>query len=79
MNSGRHGSRVALLDWEPQGSLTFWWTRRGKPENPQLIAGAPDPVETAEKIANDFDFCSSTRHLVALIQSSVQLALPTSC
>lgn len=55
MNEGR-GRRVAMIDWEPQGSLTFWWTRRGQPDNPKLITGAPDPVETAAEIAGDFDY-----------------------
>lgn len=55
MNDGR-GQRVAMIDWEPQGSLTFWWTRRGRPVNPQLIAGAPDPVETVKSIRDWHDY-----------------------
>jgi chromosome partitioning protein len=39
------GEKVALLDWEPQGSLTLWWTMRGKPANPCLISNTDDPAE----------------------------------
>jgi chromosome partitioning protein len=28
--------RVALIDWEPQGSLSIWWKLRGQPSNPHL-------------------------------------------
>jgi cellulose biosynthesis protein BcsQ len=28
--------RVAMLDWEPQGSLSVWWKLRGQPDNPVL-------------------------------------------
>jgi cellulose biosynthesis protein BcsQ len=28
--------RVAVIDWEPQGSLSIWWRLRGKPSNPHL-------------------------------------------
>jgi chromosome partitioning protein len=26
--------RVAIIDWEPQGSLSIWWQLRGRPDNP---------------------------------------------
>jgi Mrp family chromosome partitioning ATPase len=35
-------ARVALVDWEPQGSLSLWWRMRGKPDNPRLIEGVED-------------------------------------
>jgi hypothetical protein len=41
----KEGARVALLDWEPQGSLALWWVMRQKPANPLLISDAEDPVE----------------------------------
>lgn len=31
--------RVAMLDWEPQGSLSVWWKLRGNPDNPRLHPG----------------------------------------
>jgi chromosome partitioning protein len=39
--AGRDG-RVALIDWEPQGSLSVWWRLRGKPDNPRLFATGGD-------------------------------------
>jgi chromosome partitioning protein len=32
----KEGARVALIDAEPQESLTLWWRMRGKPGNPFL-------------------------------------------
>jgi chromosome partitioning protein len=37
VQASAEGARVGLLDWEPQGSLTFWWLQRGKPTDPELI------------------------------------------
>jgi chromosome partitioning protein len=34
--------RVAVLDWEPQGSLSVWWKLRGQPDNPALHANTGD-------------------------------------
>jgi chromosome partitioning protein len=31
--------RVAMIDWEPQGSLSVWWRLRGNPDNPMLHPG----------------------------------------
>lgn len=33
----KDGERVALVDLEPQGSLTQWWELRGEPDNPRLF------------------------------------------
>jgi cellulose biosynthesis protein BcsQ len=38
----KDGGRVALIDWEPQGSLSVWWKLRGRPANPMLHATAGD-------------------------------------
>lgn len=45
----KEGHKVAMVDWEPQGSLTWWWGARGKPANPHLIMGAPDPVRVMQE------------------------------
>jgi cellulose biosynthesis protein BcsQ len=34
--------RVAMIDWEPQGSLSIWWKLRGKPDNPMLHPASGD-------------------------------------
>lgn len=46
-------ARVALLDWEPQGSVTLWWILRKRPDNPTVIRDVEDPVETVEKLRAD--------------------------
>ena len=50
------GGKAALLDWEPQGSVTLWWVMRQKPANPKLIRDAGDPVEAVAELGEDFDW-----------------------
>src|SRR5262245_28448627 len=52
----KEGGKVALLDWEPQGSVTLWWVMRQKPANPKLIRDAGDPVEAIPELGDDFDW-----------------------
>src|SRR4051794_33668652 len=52
----KEGGRVALLDWEPQGSLTLWWLMRGKPENPVLIRDDIEPAVARRKLAGECDW-----------------------
>jgi chromosome partitioning protein len=49
----KEDNTVAMLDWEPQGSLTLWWVARGKPTNPMLVRNAGDPVEEVEGFKAD--------------------------
>jgi len=46
----KDGGRVALVDAEPQKSLTLWWSLRGKPGNPFLYSYSGDPVDDAEAL-----------------------------
>jgi chromosome partitioning protein len=50
------GSEVAVLDWEPQGSLTLWWALRGKPANPQVIQDCDDPAAAISRLSANFVF-----------------------
>jgi chromosome partitioning protein len=52
----REGDRVALLDGEPQGSLTLWWLMRGKPENPLLIREDIEPSTARRRLAGEYDW-----------------------
>jgi chromosome partitioning protein len=52
----KEGSKVALLDWEPQGSVTLWWVMRQKPANPKLIRDAGDPVDALAEFGDDVDW-----------------------
>jgi chromosome partitioning protein len=52
----KEGGRVALLDWEPQGSLTLWWVMRGKPDNPRLIREDIEPAAATKMLAGECDW-----------------------
>lgn len=42
----QEGGRVAMIDMEPQSSLTLWWRLRGKPTNPDVVDGSgTDPQD----------------------------------
>ena len=44
----KEGSRVALIDAEPQKSLTLWWSLRGKPGNPFMSPYDSEPMIEAD-------------------------------
>jgi chromosome partitioning protein len=52
----KEGAKVAMLDWEPQGSLTLWWVMRQKPGNPHLIRDERDPLDAISEFGGDFDW-----------------------
>src|SRR6476620_1982673 len=56
VQAAKEGNRVAMLDWEPQGSLTLWWLMRGKPDNPRLIREEIDPPTAVRKMAGKCDW-----------------------
>jgi chromosome partitioning protein len=56
VQAAKESGRVALLDWEPQGSLTLWWVMRGKPDNPGLIREDIEPAAAARKLAGECDW-----------------------
>lgn len=45
------GTRVAIVDQDPQLSLSSWWDRRGGPDNPQLFDEVESSVDEIEYIA----------------------------
>ena len=44
---------VAVLDLDPQRSLTDWWDRRGQPDNPKLYSGIDSAADAADIIRAD--------------------------
>jgi chromosome partitioning protein len=38
VRAAKDGDKVAILDAEPQQSAVLWWTLRGEPDNPRVLA-----------------------------------------
>jgi len=53
VRAAKDSDKVALLDWEPQRSLTLWWVLRGKPNNPKLVRDDADPVDAVATLRAD--------------------------
>jgi chromosome partitioning protein len=69
------GARVGLLDWEPQGSLTFWWLQRGKPANPELIRDAT-PSEAIAQLhgRTDWLFLDTAPAMLEQLEMAIEAA-----
>ena len=52
VRAAKDGLRVALLDADPQESLTMWWGRRGEPDNPQVFS-MEDVAADVRQLASD--------------------------
>ena len=76
VQAAKEGSRVALLDWEPQGSLTLWWLMRGKPDNPRLIGDDIEPAAAVRKLAGECDwlFLDTAPAMMDQVELAVQAA-----
>lgn len=73
----KEGSRVALLDLDPQRSLAAWWARGGKRNNPHLFANAvdvADAVEVLERESFDQILIDSPPSALLLIQEAIAVA-----
>jgi chromosome partitioning protein len=69
------GARVGLLDWEPQGSLTFWWLQRGKPTNPDLIRDAtPDEAIAQLQGRADWLFLDTAPAMLEQLELAIEAA-----
>jgi chromosome partitioning protein len=76
VQAAKDGAEVALIDWEPQSSMTLWWVLRGKPHNPQLIQnGSPaDAVETVKHGDWDWAFVDTSPSGMDQIEDALKLA-----
>lgn len=59
------GEKVALIDLDPQASLSSWWDRRDDAENPHLFRGA-EPNDLAKAV----DFIQSTGSTLLVIDTA---------
>jgi chromosome partitioning protein len=74
VRAARDGGRVALVDTDPQGSLWQWWTTRGEPDNPKIIATDAEGVGLAIADRWDWIIVDSPPHGLALIEDAVHRA-----
>jgi chromosome partitioning protein len=76
VQAAKEGNQVAMLDWEPQGSLTLWWLMRGKPANPHLIREEIDPATAVRKMAGKCDwlFLDTAPALLDQVELAVEAA-----
>lgn len=68
---------VALLDIDPQESLTKWWSRRAEPENPKLYSNA-DTVSDAkfviDQLSHDWLMIDTGPGLLKTIEPAIEAA-----
>jgi hypothetical protein len=76
VQAAKEGNQVAMLDWEPQGSLTLWWLMRGKSANPYLIRDDLDPATAVRKMAGrcDWLFLDTAPALLDQVELAVESA-----
>jgi chromosome partitioning protein len=76
VQAAKEGGRVALLDWEPQSSLTLWWMMRGKPANPRLIREDIEPAAAVRRLAGacDWLFLDTAPAMMDQVELAVQAA-----
>jgi chromosome partitioning protein len=53
VRAAQESPRVCLVDLDPQGSVSEWWTRRGEPDNPTLFRGADRASDAIEALELD--------------------------
>ena len=70
------GAKVELLDWEPQGSLTYWWTVRGRLDNPSLITNTDrsTPADVALRSNADWLFCDTAPAMLEQVERAIEAA-----
>lgn len=73
----KEGARVALIDAEPQESLTLWWRLRGKPGNPFLHPYSGDlsaDVEGLRREGYQWIFIDTVPAMLDHIEHAIQSA-----
>jgi chromosome partitioning protein len=73
----KEGASVAIVDAEPQQSLTMWWNLRGRPENPHLHKTCGDPaqdVEILKEAGHRWIFVDTVPAMMAHIRRAIEAA-----
>lgn len=77
VRAAKESKRVALVDLDPQGSLTAWWDRRGISDNPVVLRDvdtASDAVDRLEQTGWDWVFIDTPPAFFQLLQDAIEVA-----
>ena len=76
VRAAAESKRVALLDLDPQESLSAWWERRGKEKNPKLfeVDAATEAIELLMSEGWDWVFIDTPPSKLELIEPGVAAA-----
>ena len=76
VRAAEESKRVALLDLDPQESLSSWWTRRGKTKNPKLfeVDAAVEAIELLISEGWHWVFVDTGPARIDLIESGVAVS-----
>ena len=76
VRAAEESKRVALLDLDPQESLSSWWTRRGKTKNPKLfeVDAAVEAIELLISEGWHWVFVDTGPARLDLIESGVAVS-----
>jgi chromosome partitioning protein len=77
VRSARESKRVALLDVDPQESLSRWWQFRGSPKNPKLFEGLDSTAEAIELLLSegwDWVFIDTPPALLQRIEPAIAVS-----
>ena len=71
------GHKVALVDWEPQGSISIWHKLRGKPDNPALAGSLGDigkDIAAAKATGAEWVIVDSPPDHMSVIERAIKAA-----
>lgn len=77
VRAAKESKRVALVDLDPQASLTAWAERRGAPDNPAVLRDvdtASEAVERLEQTGWDWVFIDTPPAFLQLLQDAIAVA-----
>ena len=77
VRAAKESKRVALVDLDPQGSLTAWIDRRGNPGSPTVMRDvdtASEAIERLEQTGWDWVFIDTPPAFLQLLEDAIEVA-----
>jgi chromosome partitioning protein len=76
VRAAEDGQKVALIDLDPQESLSSWWTRRGRTKNPKLyeVDATTEAIELLLAERWDWAFIDTGPAKIDLIEPGIAVA-----